>query len=97
MFPMTTTIQGEVHALYLEFKAYIKALQIDWLRENRPESRDVYEVMSNHDRREVHNCIRRWEEYVTPIAEAWWRERGYGVVWPDDNSQAMQVYRLEDA
>jgi len=92
---MTKTIETEVIALNREYRKYIEGVRAKWLRENRPESRDVYEVMSNHDRREVHNCIRRWEEHVTPIAEEWWRKRGYGIVWPDDNSQPTQVYKLE--
>ncbi len=32
---------------------------------------------------------------IGPVAEAWWKERGYGCVWPEDDSEPMKVYELE--
>jgi hypothetical protein len=89
------TEQGDVAALLEEHIQYIEQLKAQWLSQNRVRSRDVYEVMRPEDRQEVHRKIKEWETYITPIAEAWWRERGYGVIWPDDNSKPMQVYKLK--
>lgn len=87
--------QAEVDALFDEHEAFIRKVRIKWVAENRPRSRDVYEVMSSASKQEVHNIIDRWARYVTPLAEAWWKERGYGVVWPDNDSEPMQIYKLE--
>ena len=89
--------QTGLEALWKEFKEYVDALKREWLRQNRVDSRDVYEVMRPEEREKVHGRIRQWESYITPLAEAWWRERGYSVTWPDDNSKPMQVQRLEAA
>ncbi len=89
--------QTELEALGKEFKSYIEDLRKGWLRQNRIDSRDVYEVMRPEDRARVQGRIRQWESYITPPAEAWWKERGYGVIWPDDNSKPMQVQRLKAA
>jgi hypothetical protein len=51
--------------------------------------------MSPRDREEVNQIIDRWNRYVTPLAEAWWRERGYGITWPEDDSKPMQIYSLK--
>ena len=88
-------VQAAVATLNKEYERYIRNLQAEWLSRNRVDSRDVYEVMRPHERAEVHNRIAEWGRYITPLAEAWWRERGYGVIWPDENSQPMQVYPLE--
>jgi len=45
----------------------------------------------------VHQRMAQWARYVTPFAEAWWKERGCGVKWPDDNSKPMQVFKLQTA
>lgn len=89
--------QNELEALWREFKIHVEGLKREWLRQNRVESRDVFEVMRPEERERVHGRIRQWERYITPLAEAWWKERGYGVIWPDDNSKPMQIQRLETA
>lgn len=89
--------QAEIDALFAEHKAYIDDLKRKWLAQNRMDSKDVYEVMRPQEREEVHRRIAQWGRYITPIAEAWWEERGYGVVWPEDNSETMRVFRLEVA
>jgi hypothetical protein len=91
------SLQSEVDVLNGEYEVYIRTLRAAWLSQNRINSNDVYEVMRPHERAEVHQCIARWGRYVTPLAEAWWKERGYGVIWPDDDSQPMQVYKLDEA
>jgi hypothetical protein len=89
--------QTELETLGREFVAYVEDLKREWLRENRVESRDVYEVMRPEEQERVHGRIRQWERYITPLSESWWRERGYSVIWPDDNSKPMQVQKLEVA
>ncbi len=89
--------QNEFVALDEEYRAYIDKLKAGWLSKDRVTSKNVYEVMRPEERAQVHQRIARWGRYVTPFAEAWWKERGYGVVWPDDDSKPMQVYKLEAA
>ncbi len=92
-----TSLQSEVDALNKEYEGYIRKLRTAWLSQNRINSNDVYEVMRPHQRAEVHQRIAQWGRYITPLAGAWWKERGYGVIWPDDDSQPMQVYKLDEA
>jgi hypothetical protein len=87
----------EVEALNKEYKVYIDGIKAAWLSHHRVRSNNVYETMFPHERERVEGIIRAWGVYVTPFAEAWWKERGYGVVWPADNSKPTQVYKLEDA
>lgn len=49
--------QSEVDALNAEYEKYITELRVEWLVQNRSNSRDVYEVMSTRDSEEVHNII----------------------------------------
>ncbi len=82
-------------SLCKEFETHIGKLKIEWTNDNSPpEFRDVLEVLRPHEREQIENHINRWDKYITPIAEAWWKERGYGVNWPDDNSQPVGYYRL---
>jgi hypothetical protein len=90
-----TAPEDDLEELFRQHRSYIEDLQRKWLVGKRSRSRDVYEVMSPADREEVHQTIRAWGRYIEPIAEAWWRERGYGVIWPEDNTKPMQVYKLE--
>ena len=92
-----TSAQSEVNILNGEYETYVRKLRAAWLSRNRIDSRDVYEVMRPEERAEVRNRIEQWSRYITPLAEAWWRERGYGVIWPADDSEPMQVYQLEAA
>ncbi len=91
------SIQIEVNALNVEYEAYVRRLRMAWLRENRVDSKDVYEVMHPTEREKVHECIAQWRRYITSLAEAWWKDRGYGVVWPRDDSKPMRVYKLKAA
>lgn len=80
-----------------EFRTYIEDLKSKWMTGKRVDSKEVYEVMRPEDRARVDSIIDAWARYITPFAEAWWKERGYGVIWPDDNKEPMQVVRLETA
>lgn len=90
------TTQAEVDTLTEEYKKYIDRLRFQWRQrpENQSHSKDVYEVMNERDRAEVHAIVRSWSIYVIPFAEAWWREQGFECIWPDDDSEPMKVREL---
>ncbi len=89
-----TTQESEVRSLDIEYRAYIARLRADWDAHHPFRSNDVFEVMRPEERRRLQQHIEQWGRYVEPFAEAWWKERGYGVIWPDDNSKPMQVHKL---
>ena len=91
------SVQSDINTLNREYELYIRDLRAEWLSRNRVNSNDVYEVMRPGQRAEVRSRIAEWARYITPLAEAWWKERGYGVSWPTDDSQPMQVYPLAAA
>lgn len=89
--------QEEFRILDQEYTLYIKGIQEDWLKKNRPRIKDVYEVMSPREHEEVERCMAQCAAYITPIAEAWWEKRGFRCIWPKENSkEPMKVCRLED-
>lgn len=92
-----TKEKAEVEALGKEYEAYIAGLKRAWLAENRYHSRDVFEVLAPAEQKEVHRRIRQWGVYVTPFAEKWWEQRGYGVRWPLQTSEPMKIFKLESA
>ncbi len=93
--------QKKFNALSQKYRLFIQDLKSKWLVENRTRSRglgfgnDCYETMSPNQRKDVDNKIKQWGIYITPLAEAWWKERGYGVIWPDDDKENMKLYKLE--
>jgi hypothetical protein len=89
-----TVIPSEIQTLNQEYTAYISTLRTKWLAQNRIHSQNVYEVMRPEARDQVHDRIRQWEAYITPLAETWWQQRGYNVRWPKDSSKPMQVIKL---
>lgn len=86
--------QEMIDTLNAEYKKYILALRRVWLAENRDKSRVLYELMSPDQRAHVHRVTTRWQEYITPIAEAWWAERGYAITWPEGESKSITVHEL---
>ena len=96
--------QAAFNALDKEFREYVGKLKVAWFSQNRKYlqadifgATPVYEVMSPQERDRVHRLIAQWGIYITPIAEAWWKERGYAVLWPDDDSQPMKFRKLSTA
>jgi hypothetical protein len=92
--------QEQFNALNLEYGEYIGELKRKWLAENRMISNgilasNVYETMDTEERAEVHGLINEWGQYITPLAEAWWKARGYKVIWPNDNEQNIKLQKLE--
>jgi len=88
--------QREVTNLNKEYEHYITKLKREWLSENRPQTTELYELMDEEERGKVHACMRNWSSYITPLAEKWWKERGYGCIWPEDDSKPMQIYKLDE-
>ena len=85
--------QLEVDSLSVEYRSYIDKLEIAWKKENKPPSfTDVYEVLRPDQREEINQYMSNWAKYITPLTEAWWKVRGMGVQWPDDDSKPMQLY-----
>jgi len=89
--------QKEFEALNKEYLLYVTRLRRNWLRHNQVESKNVYEVMRPDERAKVEEKIPALAKYITPLTEAWWKQRGWGVIWPEGNSKTMQVYKLETA
>lgn len=89
--------QDEVNVLNNEYEIYIEQIKRDWTSRNQVESKNVFEVMDEVERKLVGEKILSWGTYITPLAEAWWKQRGFGVIWPDDSSKPMKLYRLDNA
>ncbi len=89
-----TPEQAVAAALSTEYETYIKGLKVEWISKNRLDSKDVYEVMRPEQQAEVRRRLVQWDHYICPLAEAWWSQRGYGVLWPANNSQPMKIYKL---
>jgi len=87
--------EHDLERMNAEYRKYIEGIKREWIARNRVRSNRVYETMRKEEREEVHRRIQQWGRYIEPIAEAWWAERGYGCIWPDDNSEPMGLYRLE--
>lgn len=90
----TSSTQSEIDALNKEYDAYINELRTNWLVLNRVNSNDVYEVMSSREREDVRSRMAEWGRYVTPLAEAWWKKKGFGVIWPASDSESMKIHKL---
>lgn len=88
--------EAEFKALDIEYQKYIGELKAKWHREHPLHSRNVIEVWSEHEREQANHHIADYKYYITPIIEAWWKERGWGVIWPDDDSKPMQCYKFEE-
>lgn len=79
-----------------EYQVYIQKLKWDWTNKNNPPSfQHVYEILRPEEHAQIDQYRADWANYVTPFAEAWWKERGYGIIWPEDNSKLTQIYKLE--
>lgn len=90
-------MQEEFDALDKEYREYICRLRSEWILQNRVHSNDVYEVMRPEEQARVHSRIDQYKRHITPIAEAWWKKRGFRVVWPDDDSMPMKLHKIEVA
>ncbi len=80
-----------------DYRAYIEQLRTAWLETKRVTSKKVLELMCPDERAEVDVRVAEWARHVTPLANAWWKERGYGVIWPADDTKPEQHFKLEPA
>lgn len=88
-------MNSEWPVLCSEYDEYIRKLRNVWLARKRSYFNDVYEVMNPQQRAQVQKVIDDWATYITPLAEAWWRERGYEIIWPEDNSEPTTFRKIE--
>lgn len=88
--------QAGIDALNKRYTTFIERLRRRWLRENNrpPKVWRLYELDAE-ERQRVDGVIRNWENFVTPIAERWWKRRGFDIVWPEKSSDPCQVYKHE--
>lgn len=89
--------KAKIDALNKQFEAYIRKLRVEWIAKNRVHSQDVYEVMRPEEQARVRGIAAQWPKYITPLAEAWWSARGYGLTWPNDDSQPVKIHKLSSA
>lgn len=77
----------QFNALHAEYEAHMRELKSQWMRQNNTirNHPDCYEVMRDRDRAEVHGVMRSYDAYITPIAEKWWKDRGWTIKWPTDD------------
>ncbi len=79
-----------------EFERYINTLRQEWLTKHRIKFGNVvYETMNQEERERVNSVIRSWGVYITPLAESWWKERGYGMTWPEDDTEPVEIFPLK--
>lgn len=88
--------QTDISALNKEYKKFIERVQKRWLRDNNRPTKEwrLYELDAE-ERRRVDGVIHGWEQYVTPVAERWWKRRGFGIRWPEKSSDPCQIYKLQ--
>ncbi len=81
--------------LEAEFIPHIEDVRRKWMQENNriPMGAGLYELDPQEQNR-VKWVIAAWERYITPIAEAWWRERGYEIIWPEQSSDPCTYRKL---
>lgn len=93
-----TLTQAAISTLNQEYKNFVERLRRRWLRDNnrRPKEWRLYEIDAE-ERQRVDRVILGWEHYMTPIAERWWKRRGFGIRWPEKSSDPCQIYKLETA
>ncbi len=79
-----------------QFEDYINALRQEWLTKHRIKFGNVvYETMNPNERERVNSVIRSWGVYITPLAESWWKERGYGITWPENDTEPVEIFPLK--
>lgn len=90
--------KGEIEVLQKRYKAFIDRLRAAWiLKNNRPPHAWVLYELDADEQKRVHAMQLRWEDYITPRAERWWKRSGIGIRWPEKSSDPCQFYWLADA
>lgn len=85
-------LKVQFDALHAEYVQHMENLKRNWLLLNNTihNHPDCYEVMRDKDRAEVDGILRSFDVYITPIAEKWWKDRGWTIQWPANNSDPCQ-------
>jgi len=81
-------------ALNEEYNEYVQKLKQEWLMKNPVSSDRVYETMDRHEMDEVEKKRVQWDHYIRPLVEAWWKERGYEIIWPDESSKKVKIRKI---
>lgn len=74
------TCDAGLEQLIAEHKVWADAHRREWLIEN-PHPVGAWDGNNWHGL--IGNNIRRWLGDVRPLADAWWRKRGYILKWTD--------------
>ena len=87
----------EFNELQEQYQTEMEKLKPQWLRKNNSFKNhpDCYEVMREHDRKDVDGVIKSFEAYMTPIAEEWWKKRGWKLHWPTESESRCMYTKLE--
>jgi hypothetical protein len=77
-------LEAQFTALQAEYQEHMEELRFEWVRQNNTMRNhpDCYEVMRDQDRERVHGVMQSYNAYITPIAEKWWKDRGWTIQWP---------------
>ena len=38
----------------------------------------------------------KWAEHIRSAGTLWWRDRGFLVIWPEDDNESLSFIRLQD-
>jgi hypothetical protein len=89
-----TADQTTCNALKVDYEAYIEQLKMAWNKENPFDSDRVVQTWNASERERWNQHAARWAKYVTPLAEQWCKEKGYRIIWPDDNTQPTRFEKI---
>ena len=92
MKEISTYAQAEFDVVCKEWDAHLEQIRRTWRDQNQ--MINVFEVMSTEEKKEVQRRLEEWSRSITPIAEEWWKSRGYEVIWPADNTQPMTFRKI---
>ncbi len=91
--PRKSDPHAKIKKLIPAYIRYITQEKCKWIAQNR--MYNVIEVMSNVELAELNRRTGLLREHVTRLAEEWWKQRGYGIQWPDDDNEPMGIYPLQ--
>jgi hypothetical protein len=69
-------------SLEAEYKAYCEMLYKGWEHENPMPRHEKFPWNVDWVFDKAEEWTADWKAFITPLAEAWWRERGYRLIWP---------------
>ncbi|MCF7831753.1 MAG: hypothetical protein K9M36_02625 [Candidatus Pacebacteria bacterium] len=78
-----------------EYKEYAEEEKRNWMRKNGLPMNVLYPLMDRQQREKADELRKKWSEHITLLTEEWWGERGYGCIWPENDQEPMQTYKLE--